>query len=98
MNVYATVLTHFTNNYQDPLLTLILGTAGIGKSFLIQAISQLLGDKCLLTATTGIAAFHINIITLHSALHLPVQNHNCNDLQGQALAILQHKMKNINCG
>ena len=74
---------------------LILGTAGTGKSFLIQAIAQLLQDKCLLTATTGIAAFHIGGITLHSALHLPIQKHNCNDLRGQALAKLQHKMKHI---
>ena len=74
----------------------MLGTAGTGKSFLIQAIAQLLQDKCLLTATTGIAAFHIGGITLHSALHLQVQKHNCNDLRGQALAMLQHKLKDIN--
>ena len=63
---------------------LILGTAGTGKSFLIQAIVQLLQVKCLLTATTGIAAFHIGGIT--------VQKHNCNDLRGPALAKLQHKI------
>ena len=73
---------------------LILGTAGTGKS-LIQALAQLLQDRCLLTATTGIAAFHIGGITIHSALHLPVQKHNCNNLTGQTLASLQHKMKQI---
>ena len=72
-----------------------MGTAGTGKSFLIKAISQLLQYKCLLTATTGIAAFHIGGITLHSALHLPVHKHNCNDLRGQSLSTLQHKLKEI---
>ena len=38
---------------------------------------------------------NIGGITLHSALHLPVQKHNCNDLRGQALAMLQHKLKDV---
>ena len=92
MQAYRLLSSHYTNHEQNPLHILILGTAGTGKCFLIQAISQLLQDKCLLTATTGIAAFHIDGITLHSALHLPVQKHNSNDLRGQALAMLQHKL------
>ena len=55
---------------------------------------QLLGDQCLLTATTGIAAFHIGGITLHSALLLPVQNHNSKDVSGNTLASIQYKLKN----
>lgn len=61
---------------------LILGTAGTGKSFLIQAIAQLLQVKCLLTATTGITAFHIGGITLHSAYQY--KNTIWNDLRGQS--------------
>lgn len=95
MHAYRFLSSHFTNNDQNPLHMLILGTAGTGKSFLIQAIAQLLQDKCILTATTGTAAFHISGIILHSGLHLPVQKHNCNDLRGQALAMLQHKLKDI---
>ena len=75
----------------------MLGTAGTGKSFLIQAIAQLLQNKCLLIATTGTAVFRIGSIPLQSALHLPVQKHNCNDLRGQALATLQHRYKILNC-
>ena len=41
------------------------------------------------------AAFNIGGITLHSALHLPVQKHNCNDLRGQVLVTLQHKLMDI---
>ena len=52
---------------------LILGTGGTGKSYLIHALAQLLQEKCLLTATTGIATFHIGGITVHSALQLPLQ-------------------------
>ena len=41
----------------------------------------------MFTATTGTAAFHIGGITLHSALHLPVQKHNSNNLRGPALIV-----------
>ena len=93
---YDIVSQHFSLHHHDyPLQMLVLGTAGTGKSYLIQALAQLLGDKCLLTATTGIAAFHIGGITLHSALLLPVQGHNCKELSGQTLGLLQHKLKDI---
>ena len=59
------------------------------KSFLIQAIAQLLQNKCLLTATTRIAAFHIGGITLHSYLYKNIT------VMIQALTTLQHKLKEI---
>ena len=80
---------------ENPLRMMILRTAGTGKSFLIRSFSQLLGQKCLLTATTGIAAFNIGGITIHSALQLPIQSHNQNDLTGQSLSTLQLKLNNI---
>ena len=95
LHAYRLLSSHYTNNHQEPFHMLILGTAGTGISFLIQAIAQLLQNMCLLTATTGIAAFHIGGITLHSALNLPVQRHNYNDLSGQILASLQQKFKDI---
>ena len=49
----------------------------------------ILGDKCKLTGTTGIAGHNIHGCTLHSALQLPVRNRNNSDLQGQALQRLQ---------
>ena len=54
----------------DQLLAIISGGAGTGKSYLIQAIKELMGDKCLLTAPTGVAAFNISGETIHSALGL----------------------------
>ena len=38
---------------------IVSGTAGTGKSFLISVIAALLGESCLLTGTTRIAAFNI---------------------------------------
>ena len=68
---------------------IITGTAGSGKSFLINAFMTILGDKCKLTGTTGVAGYNIHGCTLHSALQLPVRNHNNSVLQGQALQRLQ---------
>ena len=94
---YTIVSIHFNNQdeHKNPLRMMILGTAGTGKSYLIRSLSQLLGHKCLLTATTGIAAFNIGGITIHSALQLPVQSHNQNDLTGHGLASLQLKLNSI---
>ena len=73
----------------EPLRMIITGTAGSGKSFLINALMTILRDKCKLTGTTGIAGYNIRGCTLHSALQLPVCNHNNSDLQRQALQRLQ---------
>ena len=83
-----------TVNSQDGLLMIICGTAGTGKSYLINAISCLLNTLCCLTATTGIAAFHIHGVTIHSLLQLPIRGQNNTELQGSALMRLQEKLKN----
>lgn len=58
--------------HPQPLYMLICGTAGTGKSFLIRALSALLGDSCILTATTGKAAILIGGCTIHSVAALPI--------------------------
>lgn len=63
-----------TTAIREQLLMIIYGTAGTGKSYLINAIASQLKDDCCLTATTGIAAFNINGVTIHSLLQLPVRN------------------------
>ena len=68
-----------------PPEVIITGTAGSGKSYLINAIKALLGDTCILKATAGLAGYNIEGCTLHSALQLPVRNHNNNDLNETAL-------------
>ena len=79
---------HICNHYQQlqagknhqPLRMIICGTAGTGKSYLISAIAQKLQNQCLLTATTGMAAFNVCGQTLHSALQLPIKTFTFKDL------------------
>lgn len=54
----------------------IAGAGGCGKSVIYQIICKKFGQRCLATASTGVAAFNIaqhgiNCSTLHSALRLP---------------------------
>ena len=54
--------------------------AGVGKSFLIKTIREMLirtqhnHNPVLLTAPTGIAAYNIGGVTVHSAFCLPVEH------------------------
>ena len=91
------------NDYPEPLQINIDGTAGTGKSFLISAISTELQnlafgenkpDPVMRVAPTGIAAFGINGMTVHSALSLPVKS-SFNPLIPSALSKLQHQWKDI---
>jgi ATP-dependent DNA helicase PIF1 len=84
----------------EPLLMIIQGTAGTGKSFLIHSISHALSTSSvdgnsplLLLAPTGIAAFNIRARTIHSALKIPIKD--MRPLQGQSLAIFQEEMRHI---
>lgn len=69
---------------QSPIHMIICGTAGTEKSYLISAIAHTLGSACILTGTTGMAAFNICGSTVHSALKLPVHWSSHKDLQGPA--------------
>lgn len=73
---------------------IVCGTAGTGKSYLISAIAHALGSTCVVTGTTGMAAFHTCGKTLHSALQLPIHSSSHRDLQGSSLHRLQLAMKN----
>ena len=63
------------------------------KSYLIHAIASQLKEECCLTATTGIPAFNINGVTVHSLLQLPIRNQGAKDLEGSALMRLQDRIK-----
>jgi hypothetical protein len=71
------------------LLYIVLGTAGTGKSFLIQALRNLLGDKCVVVAPTGVAASNIDGNTIHNMFAIPVQDFK--DLAADSLLELQEK-------
>ena len=77
---------------KDPLCLTVVGGAGPGKSYLINALRNLLGSKCAITATTGKASYNIRGVTVHSLLKLPVGTRGNNDLKGESLVRLQYKM------
>ncbi|XP_078352432.1 uncharacterized protein LOC144637171 [Oculina patagonica] len=81
-----------TDTPLEPLYMIVLGSAGTGKSYLINTFSNLLGNNCILTGTTGMAGYNIQGCTAHSAVQLPVRNYNNNELQGAALQRLQLRL------
>ena len=97
-NSHTTLIrSHFNDisSNRTPLVLIINGVAGTGKSYLINALHTLLSTKCAVTATTGKAAFNINGVTVHSLLQLPVGSRGNKDLTGQNLIRLQESLHNI---
>ncbi|CAB3981143.1 ATP-dependent DNA helicase PIF1 [Paramuricea clavata] len=94
---YNIVKSHFddTSSEKEPLCLIINGFAGTGKSYLINAIRNLLQSKCAVAATTGKAAFNIRGVTVHSLLKLPIGSRGNKDLTGQSLCRLQESVNNI---
>ena len=87
--------SHDTSPKKDPLCFIINGVAGTGKSYLINAIRNLLQSKCAVIATTGKAAYNIRGITAHSLLKLPVGSKGNKNLTGQSLCRLQENVNDI---
>ena len=85
---------HFTSNSPIPLRLIITGTAGTGKSYLIQCLRLLLGATIKVAAPTGVASFIIDGMTLHSLLHLPTRG-EFKELEGNRLQQLQEAMTSI---
>ena len=80
---------------KDSLLAIIVGIAGTGKSYLINAIRNLLCDSCAVTATTGKAAYNIHGCTIHSLIQLPVGSKRNKDLNGTNPIRRQTRLKDI---
>lgn len=77
--------THTTENLlRKPFLLLVKGIAGSGKSYVIDALRNLLQAKCRVLAYTEKAAYNVNGVTLHSLLKLPVGSKRNKDLKGVA--------------
>ena len=56
-DVYDTVKQHCEGDDPEPLHIIINGTAGTGKSYLINCLRLLLGDSVKVAAPTGVASF-----------------------------------------
>jgi ATP-dependent DNA helicase PIF1 len=104
--IFLRVVDHYrmtlAGENPPPLRINIDGTAGTGKSYLIDALSKALTEMALergkrspimRVAPTGIAAFNIHGSTLHSALSLPVRGNA--KLNAQQLLILQGQLASI---
>ena len=91
LDVYTTVKQYFESCSQEPLHIIINGTAGTGKSYLINCLRLLLGTSVKVAAPTGVAAFIIDQRTLHSLLHLPVRG-DFKEMEGNNLQKLQDEL------
>ena len=69
-----------------PLLLIINGLAVSGKSYLSDAIRNLLKAKCKVAAYFGVAAFNVKGLTLHSLLQLPIRGNRSSKLKGIGLS------------
>jgi ATP-dependent DNA helicase PIF1 len=93
---YTLVHKHtFKSKQSQQLLMVVLGTAGTGKSFLINAIRQLFGEhdcsyNLKITAPTRIAAANIQGSTIYSLIPLLQET-----ITGHRLHALQIMIKNI---
>lgn len=86
--VYNTVKQHLESNNPTPLYMIVSGTAGTGKSYIINCLKLLLQSKLRVTAPTGVAAFNIEDYTLHSLFNLPTKG-EFRELHGQQLHLIQ---------
>lgn len=77
------------------MLYLVKGITGSGKSYVIDALRNLLQTNFQVLAYTGKAACNVNGITLHSLLKLPIGTKRLNDLKGTALQQLQSNLENV---
>ena len=87
---YNIVIKHF-----EPLCLIVIGVAGTGKSYLINALRNHLQRKCVITGTTGKASFNIRGITIYSLLKLPIGSKLAKDLTGEGLLRLQSNLCDI---
>ncbi|XP_059074747.1 uncharacterized protein LOC131874842 [Cryptomeria japonica] len=98
--LYIVLQHHNKQSATAPLRMIIQGTAGIGKSFLIDCIRKQLNisiavkqNPLLVLAPTGVAAFNIQATTIHAGLCIPIRE--MHPLTGQSLMTLQEQLKHI---
>ena len=92
---YDIVQNHFSSEINGQLLMMVIGLAGSGKSYVINAIRGLLNNSCKVSAYFGIAAFNVNGTTLHSLLQLPIRAKRNSPLTSTALSKLQDDLNGI---
>ena len=76
---YNLVATHNSTSDIPQLLMIITGQAGSGKSYVIDALRDLLHASCIVCSYFGIAAFNVKGHTLHSIFQLPIRGKRNSD-------------------
>ena len=94
LRAYELVREHLEGSGSTPLRLIVSGTAGTGKSFLINCLRLLLNHKLRVAAPTGVAAFNVDGNTLHSLLSLPTKG-EFKDLEGERLHKLQQSLADM---
>ena len=94
LRAYELVRRHLEGDGSHPLRLIVSGTAGTGKSFLINCLRLLLKDKLRVAAPTGVAAFNVDGNTLHSLLSLPTKG-DFKDLEGERLHQFQQSLADM---
>src|SRR5437764_10194336 len=104
--VFKRIESHYNDmlkdNQTEPLRIIVMGTAGTGKTYLINAIRSRLREMTgvrskspvLVLAPTGVTAFNINGITVHSALSIPIIAKDL-DINGERLKQLQNRLQDV---
>ena len=90
---YEATVAHSSDSRQ-PLRMVVSGTAGTGKSYLIQCLKLLLKSHLLVAAPTGPASYNVEGSTLHSLLSLPVKG-DFKPLEGKRLQTLQQTLSGV---
>ena len=72
----------------------VSGTAGTGKSYLIQCLKLLLKGYLVVVAPTGVAAYNVDGSTIHSPLSIPVKG-DFKPLEGKRLQTIQHDLSSV---
>ena len=94
LQAYNLIREHAESNNPPPLRLIVSGTAGTGKSYLINCLRSLLNRRVRVAAPTGVAAFNIEGHTLHSLLDLPVKG-DFKELQGERLHEMQQSLADM---
>ena len=73
LKVYNYILQAQLENDRMPIHMIVCGTAGTGKSYLINCLKLLLQHKLRVCVSTGVATYNIDGMIIHSLFNLPTK-------------------------
>ena len=95
LQAYNCVSQHLLSGSTSPLYIIVSGTAGTGKSYLINCLKLLLQNQLRVCAPTGVASYNIQGFTLHTLFGLPTRG-DFKDLEGHKLHDMQQSLSEMN--